>query len=188
MHASHTPNCPNWSKSVRMDRKTCSLSCFGWTDPLTAWVFKDLKYVSTRVHVQHSPELGQAEPFDEALCFRWVDVEMLHCTQLHSDNFNTYTPAHTNMSWHTYWLLCTKWAYARWNAHTELLWTFPSNVYASATIKTRQTAMWDRLNLLPLYVGREYANGRLFFIVMCASCGWACRCLVLPVCALYVGI
>lgn len=73
-------------------------------------------------------------------CFHSVHVEILHCAQLHSDNFNTYTPTHTNMFWHTYWLLCNKWAYACWYAHTELSRTFPSNVYASGTIKT-----WDRL-------------------------------------------
>ena len=105
----------------------------------------------------HPPVLG----FFFCLFFCAVHVEMLHRTQLHSDNFNTYTPAHTNMSWHTYWLLCTKRAYARWNAHAELLWTFPSNVYASTTIKTRQTAMWGsfQISCLCTWVGK-YVNGR----------------------------
>lgn len=110
---------------------------FGWTDPLAAWVLQDLEWVSTPVHVV------MQKLFFFFFFFRSVCVEMLH--RLHLDNFNSHTLAHTNMSWHTYWLLCTKWAYARWNAHAELLWTFPSNVYASATIKTRETAMWDHL-------------------------------------------
>lgn len=33
--------------------------------------------------------------------FSIVLAQRLHCTQLHSDNFYTYTPTHTNMSWHT---------------------------------------------------------------------------------------
>lgn len=38
-------------------------------------------------------------------------------------------------------------------------------------------------NLLPLYVGSEYVNGRWFLIPMCASSGWKWRCSALGVCA-----
>ncbi len=159
-HPRNWPNCSNLHRSI-LDRleNVLSLFCFGWTDPERGYL-KMLYCESMPVHVQN---LDTHSLFTAArsACFRSVRVEMLHCTRLHSDNFNTYTPAHTNMSWHTYWLLCTKWAYARWNAHAELLWTFPSNVYASTTIKTRQTATVCGIIeiLLPLYVGREYVNG-----------------------------
>lgn len=38
-------------------------------------------------------------------------------------------------------------------------------------------------NLLPLYVGGEYVNGRWFLIPMCASSGWKWRCSALGVSA-----
>lgn len=101
-------------------------------------------------------------------CFYWIRVEILYCTQLHSDNFNAYTPTHTNMSWHTYWLLCKKWAYVCWNAHVKPLWTFPSNVYASTKLKTRWTAMWDRLktSAFVAWVGNTQIAANFSFLTL----------------------
>lgn len=112
--------------------------------PQLLFIFKSLR-VLTSERVQHPRKLGQA--LSAVLCTilpvfpqsMWKSCTVLCCTR----TTLTPTPAHTNTSWHTYWLLWTKWAYARRNAHGELLWTFPSNVYASATIKPRQTATWD---------------------------------------------
>lgn len=80
------------------------ISCTGFASCLcwTAEVFKNWECATVHEHTEHLRKLGQAEPLTAALPdFSLVLAQRLHCTQLHSDNFYTYTPTHTNMSWHT---------------------------------------------------------------------------------------
>lgn len=114
----------NWKRNFLVFRMNWTLN--------RASIFKAGRSVCLCVHVCI---VHQTLDIDALCLFGSVHVETRHCVQLHLDNFNTYTPAHTHTSWHTYRLLCTKLAYARWNTHAKLLWTFPSNVYASAAIK-----------------------------------------------------